>query len=125
MGALPKACTASHRKGTRRERASAPISATGWSAPVSLLAYCTQISRVSGRRARSTASGWVRPFPSGGITVTSPACLRAAFSTEACSTAPTMAWPPFASVSAWLLPSVPLAVNSTSWGRAFSMPATV
>src|SRR5581483_7251809 len=46
-GSLPKVCTASVWNRTRRSRQSSPISTTGCTVPISLLACMTETSRVS------------------------------------------------------------------------------
>jgi hypothetical protein len=69
---------------------SAPIAATGWIVPISLLACISDTSAVSGRIAARSASRSTRPRPSTPSTVTSqPSCSRyfIGSSTALCSVA--------------------------------------
>ena len=61
MGICPAACTASQWKGIPFARHSAPISLTGWTVPISLLANMTVTSAVSGRMAASRSSRRTTP----------------------------------------------------------------
>jgi hypothetical protein len=55
--------------GTPWRRAISAISGIGWIAPVSLLAYITEISAVSGKIAASMIAGSTTPCSSTGTTV--------------------------------------------------------
>ena len=62
MGRWPTACTASVWNNTPFCLHTAPISRIGWIVPISLLAYITVTSAVSGRIAFSTCAGLTIPF---------------------------------------------------------------
>ena len=119
----PAAAQASTWTRTSRARAAATTAAAGCSVPTSWLASWTETSAVSGRMAAATSSGSKRPSRSTPTTVSSAGSRRHASSTRECSTAvvttcrrgrPARTAPQIAVLTA----SVPLAVNTTSRGRA-------
>src|SRR5271157_494529 len=99
MGILPNACAASQWKKTPRWRQMAPISRTACTTPISLLAYITLTSTVSGRMASPTPAGSSRPSLSGARTVAWQPCFsrwRMVSSTAGCSVAMVTTWLPLA-----------------------------
>ena len=98
VGIRPTACTASLWKGTPRSRQSAPISATGWIVPTSLLAAMTETRTVSGRIAAATSAAATipdGPTPTRVTSKPSRSSDRHGSSTAACSIAVVTMWRPF------------------------------
>ncbi len=96
MGTEPTACTASVWNAAPFSWAMRASSAMGWMVPTTLLAYMTDASRVSSRKACSYASTSMTPSPSTGMKSTAhPRRLsaRAASMTAGCSMALMMKWP--------------------------------
>src|SRR6266536_423229 len=128
-GMCPAAMHASTCTSTPRSRQAAATSAAGWTVPTSWLASWTVTRAVFARTAPSTSAGSQRPRPSTPTTVTSAPLRLHASSTAECSTAvvtrcadsSARATAPHTAV---LIASVPLAVNTTSRGRAPRSVAT-
>ncbi len=123
MGTFPNVCTASTWKGTPCSRASAPMAATGWMVPISLLACITLMATVSGRSARFTSSGDTMPYSSTERYVTSKPWASSVWhvrNTAWCSIFEVMRWPrPRARASPFtpkLSDSVPPEVKTSSSG---------
>ena len=132
-GSHPAACTASVCMSAPDAWAMAASSAMGCTVPISLFASCTDTSVVSGRTARSSASGCTRPPGSTSTSVISKPCTRARWSAEAstasCSIGEMTTCLPrgFASarpLTARLSASVPPLVKTTSPGRQPTTAAT-
>ena len=108
---------------------SSTTAAAGCSVPTSWLASCTDTSTVSGRMAAATSAGSKRPSRSTPTVVTSVAPRATASRTDECSTAVVTtcagaAAAPARPSTAVFTASVPLAVNTTSRGRAPKRAAT-
>ncbi len=77
MGTLPADCEASMAKGMPASRQSLPISATGWTVPMTFEAWLTTTSRVLGRKRLRISRGSTKPAPSNGTRSTStPSRMR-------------------------------------------------
>ncbi len=133
IGSLPAAWIASQWNSAPARWARSASSTTGWIVPISLFTHITDTSATSGPSASASRSTSTMPFGSGGTIVSGiprDSSTLAVSSTDGCSIADTTSRrrPAGASastpLSARLLASEPVAVNTTSSGRDPTSAAT-